>query len=70
MEIVHTEALRKTFGSFQALNDVQLSINQGEIYGFIGPNGAGKSTTISARRRMRCNTIGMATAAAPIRNNG
>jgi len=46
MEIVHTEALRKTFGSFQALNDVQLSINQGEIYGFIGPNGAGKSTTI------------------------
>lgn len=38
--------LRKSFGSFNALKDVNLEIKSGEIYGFIGPNGAGKSTTM------------------------
>ena len=38
--------LRKSFGDFKALDDVNLHINEGEIFGFIGPNGAGKSTTM------------------------
>lgn len=38
--------LEKSFGSFKALNDVNLQVEEGEIFGFIGPNGAGKSTTM------------------------
>src|SRR5690625_7574865 len=36
----------KKFGTFTALDRINLDVNKGEIYGFIGPNGAGKSTTI------------------------
>ncbi|AJD92766.1 ABC transporter ATP-binding protein [Jeotgalibacillus malaysiensis] len=46
MTILQINHLSKSFGKFQALNDVNLSIQKGEIFGFIGPNGAGKSTTI------------------------
>lgn len=41
-----TEKLSKRYGSIQALVDLDLSVNRGEIFGFLGPNGAGKSTTI------------------------
>ena len=44
--IVRAEGLEKRFGEFTALSGVDLSIKQGEIFGFIGPNGAGKTTTI------------------------
>lgn len=46
MSIVQVKNLHKKFGNFQALDGVNLALDQGEIYGFIGPNGAGKSTTI------------------------
>jgi len=36
----------KTFGSFTALEDLNLSVPQGAVYGLVGPNGAGKSTAI------------------------
>ena len=36
----------KKFGSFTAVNGINVHINQGELYGFLGPNGAGKTTTI------------------------
>jgi len=36
----------KKFGSFTAVNRINVHINQGELYGFLGPNGAGKTTTI------------------------
>ena len=42
--------LRKTFGELVAVDDLSLTINQGEILGLLGPNGAGKTTTI----RMLC----------------
>lgn len=45
-EIVKVQGLQKKFGKFQALSDVNLTVNSGEVVGFIGPNGAGKSTTI------------------------
>ena len=38
--------LEKKYGKFKALNNLNLEINEGEIFGFIGPNGAGKSTTM------------------------
>ncbi|MBI1939505.1 MAG: ABC transporter ATP-binding protein [Ignavibacteriales bacterium] len=38
--------LVKNFGSFTAVNKINLEIRSGELYGFLGPNGAGKTTTI------------------------
>lgn len=38
--------LQKSFGSFQALNHLNLEIAKGELFGFVGPNGAGKTTTM------------------------
>jgi ABC-type multidrug transport system ATPase subunit len=40
------EKINKSFGSHQAVKDLSLVVNQGEIYGFLGPNGSGKSTTL------------------------
>ncbi len=44
--MIELQQLRKTFGSFVAVDDVSLSIPSGEFFGFLGPNGAGKTTTI------------------------
>lgn len=38
--------LTKKFGDFTAVDNVNLRVNRGEIFGFLGPNGAGKTTTI------------------------
>lgn len=38
--------LEKSYGSFKALNGLNLEIKQGQLYGFVGPNGAGKTTTM------------------------
>lgn len=46
MNIIETKALTKTYGKNRGIKDLDLKIEEGEIYGFIGPNGAGKSTTI------------------------
>lgn len=43
--MIDIENLSKNYGSIQALKDLNLSIADGDIFGFIGPNGAGKSTT-------------------------
>jgi ABC-2 type transport system ATP-binding protein len=44
--VLSLNKVTKTFGSLNAVDDVSLKINKGEIYGFLGPNGAGKTTTI------------------------
>ncbi len=46
MLAVRTEELVKIFGSFTALDGLNLSVEEGTIFGFLGPNGAGKTTTI------------------------
>jgi ABC-2 type transport system ATP-binding protein len=44
---IHIQQVHKRFGSLNALNGINLTINQGEFFGLLGPNGAGKSTLIN-----------------------
>jgi ABC-2 type transport system ATP-binding protein len=44
--MIELKDLTKKYGEFPAVNDLSLSVEKGEIFGFIGPNGAGKTTTI------------------------
>jgi ABC-2 type transport system ATP-binding protein len=44
--LIQFKDLTKKFGSFTAVNSIDLHIRKGALYGFLGPNGAGKSTTI------------------------
>lgn len=57
---VKTKDLCKMFGSFKALDNVNIEVQEGEVYGFIGPNGAGKSTTIRILLGMLNATSGQA----------
>jgi ABC-2 type transport system ATP-binding protein len=50
---IETRGLTRRFGSFTAVDGVDLAIPRGRIYGFLGPNGSGKSTTI----RMLCGLL-------------
>ncbi|TLQ41755.1 ATP-binding cassette domain-containing protein [Ruoffia tabacinasalis] len=44
MNIIQTNKLTKSYGVFTAVNEINITIKKGEIYGLLGPNGAGKST--------------------------
>lgn len=44
--VIETKNLTKTYGKNRGINDVSITVNKGDIFGFLGPNGAGKSTTI------------------------
>lgn len=46
MKAIQTERLTKSYGKSRGVIDLNLTVEQGEFFGFIGPNGAGKSTTI------------------------
>jgi ABC-2 type transport system ATP-binding protein len=43
---IHTERLTKRYGDTVALDGLDLTVNEGEVYGYLGPNGSGKTTTI------------------------
>ncbi|MEA2707809.1 MAG: type transport system ATP-binding protein [Phycisphaerales bacterium] len=43
--ILQTEALTKSYGAHTALDNLNLTVHRGEVFGYIGPNGAGKTTT-------------------------
>ncbi|ERH08396.1 MAG: ABC-type multidrug transport system, ATPase component [halophilic archaeon J07HX64] len=47
MPAIQTQGLTKQYGDFLAVDDLNLTVEEGEIYGFLGPNGAGKTTTIN-----------------------
>lgn len=50
---VYTDDLEKKFGDFRAVKNLNLSVREGEIFGFLGANGAGKTTAI----RMLCGLL-------------
>lgn len=50
---IRARGLSKRFGDLKAVNDLDLDVPRGRIYGFLGPNGSGKSTTI----RMLCGLL-------------
>lgn len=45
-DVIEIAGLVKTFGTFSALDGLDLSVERGEVHGFLGPNGSGKTTTI------------------------
>ncbi|MFB6138084.1 MAG: ABC transporter ATP-binding protein [Halobacteriaceae archaeon] len=47
MAAISLEGVTKEYGDVTAVDDLDLAIDEGEVYGFLGPNGAGKSTTIN-----------------------
>jgi ABC-2 type transport system ATP-binding protein len=44
--VIETEKLTKSYGSHRGIVEVDLVVQEGEVFGFLGPNGAGKTTTI------------------------
>jgi ABC-2 type transport system ATP-binding protein len=63
MNIIHVENLVKKFGTIAAVDNIQLDVEPGQIFGFLGPNGAGKSTTIKILATLLKPTSGKATVA-------
>ncbi len=61
--ILSARGLSKRYGPFQALHDVSLELQRGEVVGFLGPNGAGKSTTMKILTGFVAPTGGTATIA-------
>jgi ABC-2 type transport system ATP-binding protein len=61
MNVIETNKLTKYYGKSRGIVDVDMSVAEGEIYGFIGPNGAGKSTTIRTLLGLIYPTSGSAT---------
>ncbi len=57
---IETHRLEKKFGSFTAVNAIDLEVRKGEIFGFLGPNGAGKTTTIKMLTTLATPTSGTA----------
>lgn len=58
--VVQTDQLTKTYGDFTAVNQLDMEVEQGEIFGFLGPNGAGKTTTVLMLMGLSVPTSGTA----------
>jgi ABC-2 type transport system ATP-binding protein len=51
--VIRVSAIRKTYGSTIAVDEVSFEVDDGEIFGLIGPNGAGKTTTMECIEGLR-----------------
>lgn len=60
MNAVETAALTKFYGKARGVNNIDLTVAEGDFFGFIGPNGAGKSTTIRILTGLISQTSGTA----------
>jgi ABC-2 type transport system ATP-binding protein len=60
LEVITTEKLTKRYGDIAAIEDLDLNVSAGEIFGFLGPNGAGKTTTIRVLTTLTKPTSGRA----------
>ncbi|MCA9145430.1 MAG: ABC transporter ATP-binding protein, partial [Planctomycetales bacterium] len=58
---IEAKGLTKKYGDMFAIRDIDLQLNQGDLFGFIGPNGAGKTTTIKMLCTLLEPTAGTAT---------
>lgn len=58
--VVEVEKLTKTFGTKRAVDGINLTISEGEIFGLVGPNGAGKTTTVRMLTTLLPPTAGTA----------
>lgn len=56
--VISVKGLRKSYGDFEAVKGIDLSVDQGEIFAFLGPNGAGKTTTVEILEGYRTRTEG------------
>src|SRR6187397_2461317 len=69
---VETRGLTRSFGTFRAVDGIDLAVPAGSFYGFLGPNGAGKSTTIKCLTGLlrptggTCEILGMNPLADPV----
>jgi ABC-2 type transport system ATP-binding protein len=63
MPAIEVEGLERAFGDVFAVQGVDLTVDEGEIYGFLGPNGAGKTTTVRMLTTLLLPTGGRATVA-------
>ncbi len=61
MDAIICQNLTKRFGDFTAVDNLHLSVAEGELFGFLGPNGAGKTTTIKMMTGLLFPTSGTAT---------
>ena len=60
MDVIKTAKLTKYYGKARGIVELDLTVSQGEFFGFIGPNGAGKSTTIRTLLGLIAPTSGSA----------
>lgn len=59
MAVVEVRGLRKTYGSTVAIDDLDLDVEDGEIFGILGPNGSGKTTTVECIAGLRRPDVGV-----------
>ena len=60
-KVIEANGIVVKFGVFTAVDGIDISVNDGEIYGFLGPNGAGKTTTVKVLTTMMKPTSGKVT---------